>query len=428
MDAATPTPAEPLDGAAGRKHARVALAACILLCLVGAGISWDLTRVWVLSRTDPDYHSFCAVSEGMNCETVALSPFSANLGAPNSVWALAGYAFAIVLAGFAATRRRDVLGYGLLVVLGLAFAIVSVGLLYVMHVLIGSLCILCLALDVVNVSLFAFALVAARAVGTGILGSVRSDLAALLRRPAFGILVVGTGLGLLGAAWALGQHVVSATGGPSGPIPAVRGAAVPVVADGPVCGSGESADPATGPSMGVSPDGHFWIGAASPVIEVQEFTDYQCPHCRRAHMMVRKLLTTAGDKVRVYHRHLPLDMACNPAIKSPFHRRACELSRVALCAGRQGRFWEMSDFLFQQADEIRERNLSAKDIAGRLELDPDAFQCCLDEAPTNDALAKDIAEGNALGIKGTPAFVVGGQVFYGRIPAEPLAAAGVVAP
>jgi protein-disulfide isomerase len=180
--------------------------------------------------------------------------------------------------------------------------------------------------------------------------------------------------------------------------------------------------------MGASPDGHPWIGAANPILEVQEFTDYQCPHCRRAHMMVRRLLSTAGDKVRVYHRHLPLDQACNPAIAQPFHNRACELSRVALCAQRQGRFWEMNDFLFQQADEIREKDLSPRDIAGRLELDLDAFACCLDEASTKEALAKDVAEGNDLGIKGTPAFVIGGQVNYGRIPAEALTAAGIAVP
>jgi protein-disulfide isomerase len=88
----------------------------------------------------------------------------------------------------------------------------------------------------------------------------------------------------------------------------------------------------------------------------------------------------------------------------------------------------MNDFLFQQADEIRERNLSAEDIAGRLELEPDAFRCCLDEASTKEALAVDVAEGNALGIKGTPAFVVNGSVNYGKIPVEALEAAGVFAP
>jgi protein-disulfide isomerase/uncharacterized membrane protein len=404
----------------------VALAACILLCLVGVGISWDLTRVWVLSRSDPDYHSFCAVSEGMNCETVALSPWSSNFGAPNSVWAMAGYAFAIALAGFAASRRRDTLGYGLLVVLGAGFVVVSLALLYVMHSLIGSLCILCLALDLVNASLMAFAVVAARAVGVGVIGSVRSDLAALVRRPLFGVAVAAAGLVLLGASWAAGRHVMKDTDLP------LRGLGAPVAlgssAGDPTCGPGGASDPTSGPSMGVSPDGHPWIGAVNPVIEVQEFTDYQCPHCRSAHMMVRKLLATAGDKVRVYHRHLPLDQACNPAILSPFHQRACELSRVAVCAGRQGRFWEMSDFLFQQADEIREKNLSAEGIAGRLELEPDAFRCCLDEVSTKEAVAADVAQANALGIKGTPAFVVNGKVNYGKIPVEALAAAGIQVP
>ncbi len=405
----------------------MALAACILLCLVGIGISWDLTRVWVLSRSDPDYHSFCAVSEGMNCETVALSSWSTNFGAPNSVWAMAGYAFAIVLAGIAASRRRDSLGFGLLVALGVGFAIVSVALLVVMQAMIGSLCILCLALDLINASLLAFAIVAARAVHTGAFATVTSDLAALVRRPAFGALVVAAGLGLLGTSWAAGHRVMVATGLPERGLGAPVSPGMPSAAE-PVCGVAETGDPASGPSMGVTPDGHPWIGATNPILEVQEFTDYQCPHCRRAHMMVRKLLSTAGSRVRVYHRHLPLDQACNPAIQSPFHKRACELSRVALCSGRQGRFWEMNDFLFQQADEIREKDLSATDIAGRLELDLDAFRCCLDEASTKEALAVDVAEANALGIKGTPAFVVNGQVNYGKIPSAALEAAGIVAP
>jgi protein-disulfide isomerase/uncharacterized membrane protein len=410
------------DLVAGRRRARVALAACILLCLVGLGISWDLTRVWVMSRTDPDYHSFCAVSEAMNCETVALSNWSSNLGAPNSIWAMAGYVFAIVLAGLAASRKRDALGFGLLVLLGCGFVVVSMGLLFVMHAMIGSMCILCLALDLVNASLLAFAIVASRAVGSGTLGAIVSDIAVLVRRPLFGLILVMTGVALLGSAWAVGHQVARKTGASAAGFASL----VPktVEQNGPACVAGASTE-SSGPSMGISPDGHQWIGAANPVVEVQEFTDYQCPHCRRAHMMVRRLLATAGSKVRVYHRHLPLDQACNPSIGQPFHGRACELSRVALCAGRQGRFWEMSDLLFQQADEIREKDLSAKELAGRLELDQDAFLCCLDEAATKEAVARDVAEAGSLGIKGTPAFVIGGTVYYGKIPAEALEAAGI---
>ncbi len=423
MDLATST--ESSGASAGRKRARVALAACMLLCLVGIGISWDLTRVWMLSRTDLDYHSFCAVSEGVNCETVALSSYSTVLGAPNSVWAIAGYAFAILLAGMAASRRGDTFGYGLLVALGVVFTVASLVLLYIMHFVIGSLCILCMALDVINISFLAFAIVATRAVEAPLVGSVGSDLAGLLRRPATGAAIVLAGFGMLGLAWAAGHQVVEAVapgGGPTGGFVA----AAPSVSGS--CGSGGEAGNPAAPSMGVSPEGHPWIGAEKPVIEIQEFTDFQCPHCRRAHMMVRKMLSNEGNKIRLYHRHLPLDQACNPAITRPFHDRACEFSRISICAGRQGRFWEMNDFLFQQAGEIREKGMSARDIARRLELDPEAFECCMGEAATGEMLSKDVAEGNRLGIRGTPAFLVGGQIHYGKIPAEALLEAGIAGP
>jgi uncharacterized membrane protein len=62
------------------------------LCLVGIAVSAELTRVHVFVHTDPDYHSLCAMSEGINCETVAISPYSVFAGLPVSVWGLAGMA------------------------------------------------------------------------------------------------------------------------------------------------------------------------------------------------------------------------------------------------------------------------------------------------------------------------------------------------
>ena len=62
--AARPTPAAPTRGLA---------LAMALLCLVGVGVSIELTRIHVFVHTDPAYHSICAMSEGVNCETVAVS-------------------------------------------------------------------------------------------------------------------------------------------------------------------------------------------------------------------------------------------------------------------------------------------------------------------------------------------------------------------
>lgn len=404
------------------RAARIALVACGVLGLAGLGVSLELTRVYQMARTDPDYHSFCAVSEAVNCETVALSPWATVLGVPTSVWASAGYVFATLLAFACACRPRERFGLGFLGLTGLVFTGVSAVLAFVMAAVIGSLCLLCLALDVVNVGVLTMALVALRGAGLSFKGAIAGDVGALVRGRVHALAVGVLAIGVVAGAVAYGSRIVDV----------VR----PDVADSrpagdrreslthpstPECGPGESSAPSP-PQIrtGVSAEGHPWVGAESPIVEVHEFTDYQCPHCRKAHLLVRRLISEFPDRLRVYHRHFPLDHHCNPAVEEPFHPRACELARIAVCAGRQGRFFEMNDFLFQHADEIRDRDLDAGEIARRLELDLDRFRCCLDEVSVREAVARDIADGRALGIEGTPAFVVEGRVHYGRIPGDVL--------
>ncbi len=410
------------------RRARLALGAAMLLCLVGIGIALDLTHVFVLSHTDPDYQSFCAVSEGMNCETVALSRWSTFWGVPNSIWGVAGYLFALILTGITVFRRSPGPGAGLLFLLAVAMNVVSLWLVYVMHFLIGSLCILCLALDAVNLGILVLAVVASRARGNGLGRAVVDDLLSLLRRPVLLVVLALAGFGALAGAkvWgdrhlAMNRISVQADGrahhevGPS-PHSGEWAKAKKTPGEG-QCPS--QVAPSDGPRFGVSADGHPWVGGDAPEIEIHEFTDYQCPHCRQAHMLARKLVG-ADPRIRIYHRHLPLDMACNPAILRPFHGRACELSRVAVCAGKQGRFWEMNDFLFQHAEEIRTRDLSAEDIARRLELDQDTFRCCMDDPEATAIVGRDLAEANEMKLRGTPAFLIDGKVHYGKIPPEAL--------
>jgi len=391
------------------RRKRVALVATALFCFVGLGISVELMNVYVLSHTDPNFQSFCAVSEEMNCETVALSTYSTVLGVPVAVWAIAGYLFVAVLALVVAIRRRPGFGAGLLFVMAVLFCIVSLALIFVMSLLIGSFCILCLALDAINASLFVMTWIALKGQGRSIRRAIADDASTLLHQPLTAVITGLFGLAVLGAAWAYGSKLVPAS---------VNETAATTMSQ-PSCESGAPGSQST-VQMGMTESGRPWVGAAQPTIEVQEFTDYQCPHCRRAHMMVRKLLSDDPSRIRVYHRHLPLDSACNPSIQKPFHDRACELSRIAVCAGRQGRFWEMNDFLFQHADEIRTKAMSANDIASRLELNPDVFDCCMRDESATAIIAADVTEANRLGIKGTPAFLINGAVHYGRIPEEAL--------
>jgi protein-disulfide isomerase/uncharacterized membrane protein len=411
--------------ASGREAAMVKQAEAATTTDNGRRLCIALTAL-VRSRIDPDYQSFCAVSEGMNCETVALSDYSTVFGGPVSVWATAGYGFIIFLALLALVRRRDGFGRGFLFLFAVGFGLVSLWLIYVMKYKIGSLCILCLGIDAVNLGLLAMAFLAARTPGQTLGGAVKADFSTILRRPWLpGILAVA-GIASLAGAYAYGTNLVP---------PEKKELAAP--ADGQLldspekwtsklhgeqcteeCGCEEHGADRPTTQMGTDASGHQWIGAGDAELVIEEFTDYECPYCRQAHMMVRRLLSNHPGRIKVLHRHYPLDQACNRAITRPFHKRACEFSRIAICAGRQGRFWEMNDFLFQHADEIRAKAISAEEIAKRLELNPDDFDCCMADSTVVDAIKADIEEGIAHELKGTPAFIIDGTVYYGKIPDE----------
>ncbi|MCZ7586864.1 MAG: thioredoxin domain-containing protein [Deltaproteobacteria bacterium] len=82
---------------------------------------------------------------------------------------------------------------------------------------------------------------------------------------------------------------------------------------------------------------------------MEEFTDFECPFCKKAHGVLMDLVVKSDGAVRVTHRDFPLDMSCNPAIDRPFHEHACEAAMFARCAAAQDRFWPMSDKLFTSA-------------------------------------------------------------------------------
>ena len=416
----------------GRRRVCVALVTILILSVIGTVIAFELTDVYKRARLDPDYQSFCAVSEGMNCETVALSDFSTLAGVPVSVWATAGYFFAFFLALVALLKTSTGFGRGFLVVLGVVFLVASVALVYIMAVSIESFCILCLALDAVNVGVFAMAVIAVKVPGDRLGETVVGDFSTIFKSPAMMVLVVGGAVVIMAGGYFYGRGIgaldegeIAGPGGetePAGDLGSPEKWASAVEDRGDEqCGPEGHLQNARGLQMGVTAEGHQWVGGVDPVLEIQEFTDYECPYCRKAHLMLRKLISKYPGKIKVFHRHYPLSNKCNRAIGSEGHKRACELSAVAVCAGKQGRFWEMNDFLFQHAKEIRSSGLSAADIAKRLELDLDEFTCCMDDSATMDSIKKDVEEGIGLSLRGTPAFLIDGKVYYGKIPEEAVA-------
>ncbi|MEO5363295.1 MAG: DsbA family protein [Magnetococcus sp. DMHC-8] len=147
-------------------------------------------------------------------------------------------------------------------------------------------------------------------------------------------------------------------------------------------------------------------GKADAPITIVEFSDFECPYCRRAQETLKAVEKAYGDQVRFVFRHYPL----------PFHEQAPKASEAAQCAADQGKFWPFHDALFAEGAQLAPAEL--KKLAGRLGLNQATFDGCLDSGRHGERVAKDSAEGKQLGISGTPTFFVNGLRLVGAVPLD----------
>jgi uncharacterized membrane protein/predicted DsbA family dithiol-disulfide isomerase len=352
-------------------------------------LSVMLAQIHFKANTQPDFHSFCGRGSTFNCDSVARSAYSVLLGVPMAWWGLFGYAVAagLVVTGLRCRQPKAPVGFGLLLFTG--FALFSASLGVVSALKIHSMCVLCMSTYGINLLLFILAV--AQATTMGLPEALRAPWQALRERPArvLAILIVlgaiaGGLMAFTPAYWRFGAHE-------------------------------QKWMDLEGLNRGTTPDGYNYIGAKNPTITVTEFSDYQCPGCKAAHGQLRDIVKRFPSQVRVIHRHFPLDQSCNRSIDRPFHSDACRVATIAECAGRVGRFWEANDYLFGHSLEIE--SLSNKALAMELGLDPAALETCM-QGDGMTAIKNDIETGIALNLRGTPSFLVDGQLYFGDLPAS----------
>lgn len=362
----------------------------LALCLAGLVLSTLLAQIHFKANTQPDFHSFCGGGTTFNCDSVARTAYSVLLGVPTAWWGLFGYLVAAGLSVAGLRRRSKVpVGFGLLLFAG--FALFSAVLAVISALKIHSFCILCTCTYGINLLLFVLAVVQASTIGLP--QALAAPWQALRERPGkvltilIALAVVAGGLlAFTPAYWRLGAHQ-------------------------------QKWMDLAGLKRGVTADGGHTIGADNPEVTVTEFSDYQCPGCKVAHGELRNIVKQFPTRVRVIHRHFPLDQSCNRSIDRPFHGDACRMASLAECAGRAGKFWEANDYLFGHALELE--SLSNKAIASELGLDPAALETCM-QGEGLAAVKSDIETGIALNLRGTPSFLVDGQLYFGNLPASVL--------
>jgi len=140
-------------------------------------------------------------------------------------------------------------------------------------------------------------------------------------------------------------------------------------------------------------------GEKTAPVTLIEFSDYLCPFCKRhATTVMPELQKNYIDtgKLRFVMREMPIPN---------LHPRAEAAAVAVLCAGDQGNYWGMHDALFNDQKATKDEDFKA--MANSLGLDADAFDTCYASKKFDAQIKADQAEGQKLGISGTPSFVMG---------------------
>ena len=145
-------------------------------------------------------------------------------------------------------------------------------------------------------------------------------------------------------------------------------------------------------------------GSPEALVTIVEWSDFQCPYCSRVTPTMEQLTKEYGDELRVAFKHNPLG----------FHPRAKPAALAAEAAGRQGKFWEMHDKLFENQKALTDENFIA--WAGELGLDVETFKKDLADPALDKKATAHQQQGMAVGARGTPAFFVNGRFLSGAQP------------
>ena len=153
------------------------------------------------------------------------------------------------------------------------------------------------------------------------------------------------------------------------------------------------------------------LGQDSAKVTIVEFSDYECPYCRRfaqnTYPSFQKEFVDSG-KAKFAYRNFPLGM----------HEFAQKASEAALCAKDQDKFWEYHEKVFSVSADSALDVTSLKKYASDLGLDTAKFNDCLDNSKMAAAVKKDQQDGSAAGVTGTPAFMVNNVLVTGACPIQ----------
>ena len=360
----------------------------ISLPIAGFFISLYLSYSHYKVFTDISYKSFCAVSKSLNCDTVSQSKYAVFFNIPVAQWGGFGYLFLLVLNIIGAFKKRIFFFLNLSIVS--IFCLTSIFLGFITSYLIHAYCIMCVSTYLINFLMLGFILIYSSKNKIKIQDEFKNDFyyfkseLRILILFSMSFLLILSSLSFQNKYWEFNlkndfQNIKS----------------------------------------GLTENGHPWIGAENPELTIVEYSDYMCFQCKKMHFFLRDFVLKNPDKIRLIHRHYPMDSRFNSiVVKDKFHEGSGDLALIGVYAALAKKFWPVNDALFNL--DFSSNKLSYKYLAEKTGLKREEIHNAVNNKVVRQFLDYDIYSGMKLKILGTPTYEINGKTYTGNIPGEVL--------
>jgi len=168
--------------------------------------------------------------------------------------------------------------------------------------------------------------------------------------------------------------------------------------------------------------GSPWKGDKGAKVKIVQFKDFQCPFCVKINPTLAQVEKDLRGKVAIVFKHFPLSSQCNPKMTRDMHPAACTATYWSMAAEDQGKFWEFEEIVYNNYSQMMpaEGDLPARQAAQTENLKKYAKEVGMDVAKAEayvkgekykPRLAKDLAEAEAAGVRGTPSLYINGRSY-----------------
>ena len=370
----------------------------LILGLSVAGLAFAVASAWVHYKllTDTSYQSLCDLSETFNCTQVYLSRFGAIAGVPVALGGIIWFALVGLLVGLSdgGETKADPTG-------AYVFALATVGLASILYLgyasffVVKKACILCIGTYVAVIGIFIVSGLSASVSVARLPGRFARDIQAVIARPTSFLVAL---LFLVGSASLVGFF--------------------------PKEGAVPQAKPTTGDQAKYfeevwwqQPRTDLGIPADGAKVVVVKFNDYQCPTCKVAYEIYKpiyeKFQKSHPGQVKQVTKDWPWHQKCNFNVPTEMHNWACEGAAAARMARDRGKLAEMEAFLFENQATLTPQGVmdGAKKLLGVVDFNKE-YAAKLPE------IQRDIADGGALQLNGTPLIFINGVRIKGLMAPE----------